>query len=781
MIKNYVLLAVRNLLKKKGITSINIVGLALSMACCIVIYFFVSFTNGLDKFHKKADHIYLVTHLPDNPSGKLIGRAPSPISKQLEQNYSAVLRTTRIQKLSAVVGSGNRFFNESVQFCDPSLFDMFSFPVIWGDTKELPPSNMVITREFAKKYFTEENPVGKLLVVRIGENQFTMRVGAVIDQRKDQSSFHLSLILPYSLLKGLGLSTGSWDFFTSATFIQISDLDFVKNFSDHTTTLRDSYNEMNPSWPIKAFGLEPFKTLSQNAYRIESSISKGFGPPSGTTALIAIGVILLILSSLNYINTALGSATSRLKEIGMRKVMGGSRRSIALQFLTENFLIIISALLIALVVAYFFLTPAFDQLFGFGLIIDLSTLSFWVFIAILILTMTVISGGYPAFYLSAYQPIAAFSGERAVNRRKNSLLQFLVFLQFFLAFVSIVVGLIFKANEEFHKEKNLGYDLDNLLVLNPTNKKSCLTLLNQLSTLPHIQGIAGTSNHIGLNNKTKQVDYQNQGFKARVFTVGDNYLPLLKTTLLKGKGFDSSLANEGEILINQSFQQQLDIAIGSGVVEVAGKKFRVIGVIQDVYENAAEVNPQNMLFIKQSKEPRFLVVKLSNSKGEEAYGNIEAAWREIMPNEPFDAFYQSQIFARYFELLSGHSTVMSFTAVFTILLSCFGLFGMVSLKISDKMKDFSIMKILGATSKNLTSQILRMYMGLLLLAIVIGVPSSIYIAKHLFSIVYKNHIPIGWHYPIVGSVIMILVALFTTFGYIVKLVRHNPLVSVRAD
>lgn len=782
MIKTYFILAIRNLFKRKLITFINVFGLALSLACGLVIYFFVAYTQGLDGFHENAKDIYLITHDPDNREGQTYGRVPAPLGVYLENESSGIKAVARLQQASAVVRSGSKVFQESVQFCDGDFFDLFSFPVLEGSNEAFLPGQVVISRDMATKYFGTDEAIGQMLLFRIENKEFTVEVTSVIDAKKDDSSFRLGLILPYGQLKSLGHETDQWTYFATATFVHSPSQDLVRDFTHVTQAFTALHNESSSDWKIRRFQLQPLLTLSENTYRIRSVISRGYGSPSGTYAFIAIGIVLLILSSLNYINTALASATGRLKEIAIRKVMGSQRRDLVLQFLVENFLIILFATVFAVFLARFLLLPGFASLFGMALEFDLSSPAFWVFTTTLILAMTLLSGGYPAYYLSRYQPLDAL-GQVSTRRGNNVLSQVLVFVQLFIAFVAIVSGILFRANEQYQKKKDLGYNSENLLVLIPPDQSTFQVLKERLSANPSIKAWAGTDHHIGLQASSIDFEYKTQSYKAKLYGVGPDYLTMMGTTVINGNAFERSVDHAQDVIINESLLALLDadFQIEEQII-IQESKYRVRGVIKNIFERSSQIAPPPMIFFYENREyHQYFVAKTKSMDQAQTLAEIEKTWLEVVPTEPFNGFYQDQLFAGYFQFIAGHGKVMSFVALLTVLISSFGLFGLLSLKISEKLKDFSIMKIIGADSFTLIREIMKMYMGLLIMALLLGTPGSYFAVKALFSIVYQDHVAISWLYPLLGMMIMLVVTFVTTSGFMRKLLQHNPISSMRNE
>jgi len=496
MLKNYIKTAIRNLLKNKLSSFINIVGLAIAIGCVMVVYVYVSWEYSMDKFHVNRDKIFLLTNEINRDGNiQVWGFTPAPIGPLLKQDFPQIEKMVRVDGRGGIFRYDDKVFNEFIRFVDPDFLKMFSFGLKWGNNDALfDKSKIVISENISTKYFGEENPVGKHITITFGsQTAESFEIGAVFEKFPNTSSFSFGIVANYDKIKvaDTELDFDDWRDFISATFIQVKDPKDIEVISSKMDKYISIQNEARPDWPSQRYLFEPLTTLSLNSYKMGSSISSG-DDATGRIVLSIIGIFMLTLACFNYINIAVVSASKRLKEIGIRKVIGGNKKQLVFQFLSENLVIALFSLILGVGFGYFMFVPWFDQLFSIGLEFNLfSDPQLWIFLLAILLTTGLVSGAYPAFYISSFHAVDIFRGNQKFGS-KNLFSKIFLTFQFVLSFILIVGGIMFIQNAEFQKKRDWGYNQEQTLVIPVPDHAAYTQIKNKIIQNPNITSVAGS-------------------------------------------------------------------------------------------------------------------------------------------------------------------------------------------------------------------------------------------------------------------------------------------------
>ena len=788
MVKNFIKTAFRNLAKNKLISFINIFGLSMALSVGLVVYIFMDFAYGQDEFHENKESIFLLHNVVARDGAEEVwGDSPAPIGEMLKTDLPQVKDVARVESRRVVVKYEDKVFNEYVRFVDPSFLEMFTFPTTLGRKEALQdPSQVVISQLMAEKYFGERNPVGEQIVIIANDKKESFTIGGVAAPFPKNASFRFDMLLSFD--KKITIyddeDPNDWTKFIDATFVQLNDpqdIDLIRSQMDKYIALQNAADE---NWPAKAYVFEPLTTLSQNSYKIRGDISGG-NDPAGSIVLITIGTFMMLLASFNYINISISSATKRLKEIGIRKVVGGTRRQLALQFIGENLITCFFALLLGGIWARTIIAPWFDSQFSIGLELNFyQEPEAWGFLIVLLLITGIGSGAYPALYISSFRPVNILRGRQKFGK-KNTFTRLLLTFQFVLSMITIVFGVAFLQNGQYQQDRDWGYDQAQTLVVPVDNGKTYAALKNELLQRPGVLELAGSVNHIGRSVRLAVIDIDGQKHEIRQLDVGYDYLETLDVRLQKGRFFDEALVTDLEesAVVNQTFADNMgwEDPIGQSF-GLDSLTYTVVGVVADFhyYNFNNEIEPA---FFRMAKEDKFRYLSLKVGEGTisrtEAY--VKELWKKYVPDKPYAAFFQDEVFDEYFHQLEGHGKVMSFTAILATILSCMGLFGLVSLNVAARMKEFSIRKVLGAGLAAIFNGINRQYLLLLVIASILGLPVSYWLLGLFFKEVYTYHMPLTMIPLLVSAVCLFGVALITVSSQIYKVMASNPVEALRNE
>lgn len=789
MLKNYIKTAIRNLLKNKLTSFINIVGLAIAIGCVMVVYVYVSWEFSKDKFHVNSDRIFLLKNEINRDGNKQVwGFTPAPLGAMLKQDFPQIENIVRIDGRSGIFRHDDKVFNEFIRFTDPVFLEVFSFPLKWGENDALyDKSKIVLSENIAIKYFGEENPVGKQITITFGsQNPESFEVGAVFDKFPNTASFAFGILANYEKIKVAEpeYDFDDWKDFISATFIQMKDpkdTSIVSSKMDKYVALQ---NAARHDWPSESYTFEPLTTLSINSYKIRSSISSG-DEPTGRIVLSILGIFMLTLACFNYINIAVVSATRRLKEIGIRKVIGGNKKQLVFQFLSENLVITLFSLILGVGFGYFMFVPWFDQLFSIGLEFNLfSDPQLWIFLLAILLITGLVSGAYPAFYVSSFHAVEIFRGKQKFGS-KNLFSKFFLTFQFILSFILIVGGLMFIQNGNYQKKRDWGYNQEQTLVIPVPDHAAYTQIKNVILQNPDITSVAGSRNHLGRSAGLVAVEILSKNHEFRIIDVGEDYLETMGLRLKEGRFFDKNLATDIDqsVIVNQTLVENMgwNNPIGETMI-YDSTLYSVIGVLEDFHYFSFwnEIEPVFMRFTEEENY-RYLSAKVKPGSITKTSEYLADTWKEYYPDLPYNGFFQDQVFQNYFDNITGHGKLMGFNATLAIILSCMGLFGLVSLKVNSKMKEFSIRKVLGAGISHLINGVNRQFLWVLIIASIIGGPLSLFLTKTLFESVYTYYMPITVIPVLYSGVLLFFTAAITVSSQIYKVIVTNPVDSLRDE
>ena len=787
MFNSYLKIGFRNLSKHWGISFINIFGLALSIGCAITTFIFVDLMLHMDEFHSKKDRIYeLINHVSNESGAELWGINPMLLAEELALNNTAVRNTMRMEYVSGNVRNGDEVFSERLSYIDPSFLEIFDFELARGSRDVLDKKrNMLISHETAIKYFGDEDPIGKTLTVKLGGNQMqSFVVAAVLKKYPSNSSFGFNLMVPMSNFFDIkGNEKLDWDFLTNATFIELADGHHPSELDDQLADFAERHNVAASDWTIEKFELLPLDQMSLRDFEIKSSVSGG-GHPAGRVALSVLAIILLVLACFNYMNIAVASAAKRLKEIAMRKVMGSDRRNIVYQFLTENFILCSMALILGVLLSYYFFLPGFNSLFPVSIPFSFSSFQVAVyFFCGLLILVGFASGSYPAFYISKFQPVAILKGNQKLGG-KNWFSKILLTLQLVLAFMLVVGCFVFTDNAIYLSNKDWGYRADgvfSILVNDPGHMKS---LRQTAEANPSVEAYSEVKGHLGRSNWLTHVSVLETQLKTLHYQSTPNYLETLNLRLVEGKFFDPKASYPSKFaVINEKFAEKI------GWDEPLDKKFThdsidyyVIGVIEDFYTRNFYDEADPAFFTLGNEEDfKFFVVKTSEDQLFDVDDEFHRAWFEFAPNDPYSREFQRFAFDEFYRENSGNVKLMGTISAFAMILACLGLFGLLSFNLQRRMKEFGVRKVLGAGRLSIIKQANKEYIWIMLVAFLIGAPLGFALIIQLIQSVYPETQPFSF-VPFVLSVsIIVLTVALTITGQLLHVTRVNPVDVLRSE
>lgn len=729
MIKNYFILAYRNLLKNKVASGINIFGLSIAVGCSIAVFLFLHNYWTLDNFHENGERIFMVNHTVErNEQMQSWGTAPVPLGPMMEAELPQVEQSARFQYGSGTVQYNDLYFDELLMFADPALLEMFTFPLKYGNAEALGTSNtVIISNAIATKYFGEENPIGEQLTITLGEGLIQgFTVEGVAEPFPQNSGFYFNVLLNYNKRLDVGLASfDDWTNRTRGLFLLLNRPEDAEAVEEQMQRYLALQNAADEDWIMESFFLDNLANPIPNAHMTYWRATETTHPGM-VLMFVAIAGIMMALSCFNYVNISLGSASRRLKEIGIRKVMGGNKKQLVSQFMAENFLLCFLALGLGLIATQWVIIPAFNERFVMKISLTFAgNLTLWFFLAGLLAFTAFISGAYPAFYISSFQPVAIFQGKQRFAGKKWYTKVFLT-VQFTLAAIAVIAGVVMLMNGRYIEQLNWGYTPDHTLVVRLQESKQFPLLQDALVQNPNVRLVAGASSHIGEGISRVMVHVHDEATESVQYRVGASYFESLGLQLKEGRFFDTRFTSDASesIVVSALFLEAQGWESGlDQTVRIGDNTYTIVGVVEDFKFHPA-MHPQPLVFRQADAEAfRYLTVRVQPGTNEQVAASLEQSWKQLFPDNPYDVFIQADVFNAMFRSFDRVAQGMGYLSGLALIIACMGLFGLVAQNIARRMKEISIRKVVGASTSHLILLVNRGFFTLL--AIATGIASII--------------------------------------------------------
>ncbi len=807
MIKNFIKTAFRNLIKNKGFTVINILGLALGLATCLLIVFYVFDELSYDRFNTKADRIYRLNNdIKFGGNENSYAVSPAPAAAALKSDFPEIEQVARFRNQGGnQVRKGNQNIHEDMMiYADNSIFSIFTLPMISGspETALTAPHTIVITERTAKKYFGKTNVTGQVLTLN-DTSQY--KITCVIKDIPKQSHFNFDFFISMpTLAESRDQSWFSNNFNTYILLRPGTDHkkleaklgEFMRRHSaaQMQAVLHLTYQKFEQSGNYFRFSLIPLKKI--HLYSI-SQVELG---TNGNILYIyvfsAIAIFILLIACVNFMNLSTARSSNRAREVGVRKVLGSPRKYLIAQFLTESVLITFVAALIAVFTAWAVL-PLFNQMAGQELSVTPQIASWLLPLLIsLIIVIGCLAGSYPALFLSGFQPIEVLKGKLSAGFKGGMLRNFLVVFQFAISIFLIIGTLVIYNQLQYIQHKDLGYNRDHVLIV-----KDVWTLKNSAKTFKQeVKGIAGVQNATltgalptgGYGNSSSffkdPVLDQKRAVLSQIWSVDEDYIPTLNIKMVSGRNFSRDmLTDSASLVINQAAAKLLGFANPlnqllykpTDNMGLHLKKYHIIGVMRDFNFTSLRDNITPMM-LDLEEERGALSLKINSANIPLLISQVKDKWKQISPNQQFNYSFMDQEFDALYRSEERMGTIsVTFTSL-AIIIACLGLFGLAAYATEQRTKEIGIRKILGAQMSTIVAMLSKDFIKLVFIAIIIASPLAWW-AMHawLQSFAYRQSMQ-WWVVALAGSGAVLIA--FATISYqAIKAALTNPVNSLRSE
>ena len=649
---------------------------------------------------------------------------------------------------------------------------------------ETDPNKIILSENTSIKYFGDKNPLGEAMTFEFGSRKYTFEVAGVAEKFPYQRTMSFSVLVNFDQLKQVDTNVNltDWARFLDATFIQLDDPSAIANITQNVQQYVTLQNEVRKDYPATSFRFFPWTDLYQKGDDMRNTIT-GSTDGIGTLVLSIIAGFILVLAIFNYINIAIVSATKRLKEIGVRKVMGSTRKSLVFQFLAENVFLTLIALVLGFILGVTVLIPGFDQMFDIGMEFDIAQPSLWIFLLVLVVFTGLASGAYPALYISNFSAIHIFRGRLKFGGKNKMTKVFLTF-QYILACIAVVGGIMFTQNTAFQKNQDWGYNEETTLSANIFPATEVMQLMAAMESNPNIESIAPSKDHLSRRSGRMEIQLLEKDFDIVTLSVAPEYIETMQLEVIEGRSFEKGReADFQNVLVNERMAKILNPqgALGERFKSDT-LNFAVIGIIKDFHQqNFSEAIDPMIIKLSPEDEYAFVSMRVKPGTTVSTYEAMEEKWAELFPEKPFNGFYQEATLERYFQEMDGHGKLMRIVASMCIILSCLGLYGLVSLNVASRTKEFSIRKALGAGLKNLAFVINKQFVVFLAVALILGLPISYVLMNSLFETVYEVHKPITIVPFAIAFVIVVVMVVSTVSSQVKKVMTTSPTEGLRSE
>jgi putative ABC transport system permease protein len=798
MFWNYLKIAIRNLVRQRIYAIINVIGLAFGLAAVLIIALYIQHEVGYDRHIPYGDRVYRCVEI-QKPAGipeQHVAVIMGPLAGAMTSDFPEVELTTRMLYWGArpMVYNGKQYNQEYTIFADPSVLDMFGIRLILGDpaTAMTEPRSLVISESVAKKVFgSPEAAMGE--VVSFDDREVAFAVTAIMEDQPEQSHFQMQLLVPMAIFEERFPYLKSWDNNTLDTYLRLKPNADVKSLEAKFPAFIDKYTDSSEDWEWSLY-LQPVHDIHLQSGHIKFQVQNY---KQGSLWMVYIfgvtGLLIIVMACINFINMAIARSVKRAREVGMRKVMGANRWNLAYQFLGESVILTIIAVIIALVVVELML-PSISRILDIPLHIDF--IRNWIFnigLIGLILAVSLISGSYPALYLSRFQPIRVLKGRSASQGRSTGYLtKALVVLQF-----AITIGLLFCISiiyrqYQFMIGKDLGFNHENVLVVPlyaNNSPEETERIRDRLILNPDVLNFSFSAGSYGMGGDQSSLNIDDSvktAITCRMGWVDYDFFPMMKVPVVEGRNFSKQYALDEQeaIILNETAVKTLgwDDPIGKTFMPIGDTihKRKVIGVVGDYHYNTLHTKIEPAVYLIMPDRTYVALIKVSAGRHKEVIAFLEKTWAELFPGVPLEYYPFEDIITKNYSNEANILKIFTYLTILSIIISLLGLYGLTSLQTERRTREIGIRKAFGGSPWQIVSLVLKDFLVLIGISAVVIIPVSWYFLNQaLDNFAYR--IAIGADIALFSTLAVILIGILTILYHVLRAANTNPINALRYE
>jgi putative ABC transport system permease protein len=791
MFRNLIKIAFRVIRKDFSYSLINILGLTIGITSSIFILLYIIDELSFDRYHEKKDRIYrVVSHItePDDEFTWVVAQVP--FAPQVKADYPEVIDAVRFIGMGRTLFKHNEieFYEEDIFFGDSAVFNVFTYNLFRGDpsTALSEPNTIVVTETFASRYFGDEDPMGQSVEIEDGDSYKI--TGVMKDVPRNSHLRFDALVSKNTLPADFGQS---WGNFGVSTYILLQDdadyLAFQEKIQEYYERYMSGFKQIGITIE---YVLQPLTDIHLKP--IGSGETEQTGDITYLYIFGVVGIFMLIIASINYMNLSTARSSRRAREVGLRKVVGSNRGLLIGQFLTESTMLALVSFLLSLLLVFIFLSN-FNTLAGKDIPFNFLANPFVLLsFAGIIIFVGIFGGSYPAFFISRYNPIIIMKGVIGSGYSRFSLRKVLVVLQFAISLFMIISTWGVYDQLKYMKNKDVGFDKENIIrmILNTRDMRRQATVLKQsLQTIPNVLGVGGTNAPVGEGSgKNLLLVETPEGMQERGINMSvcdHDFIETLGITILEGRDFSEDIPADTlfGVLINETLAKRMNWD------NPIGKKFqfmgdsvnvmRVVGLMKDYHQTGLYNEIESYLLLYRTNN--FMVyVKLDDENITETIRLIEGKWNEMFPDQPFEYTWLKDDFDDQFEADERRGTIFTLFSVLTVIIACLGLFGLASYTVDQRTREVGVRKVMGADEKTIITLFSREFLILIGISILLAIPASYYFMYDwLQNFIFRTDISALIF--IISGIITLLIALATISLHTLRAGRINPADAIRYE
>ena len=803
MLKNYFKIALRNLRREPGYAFINIVGLAVGLACFLLILLYVQDERGFDGYHEKADRIYRVVETRATAEGgeRHLAYTMGPLAETLVRDFPEVTGAVHMLSRNGVGRrtmqyGPNRFYESDYLFTDPAIFEVFDFEWLNGDAQTAlnEPNTVVLTEAGARKYFGEEDPVGKILGL---EQYGDLRVTGLLRDPSPQSHLQFSMLISLNTIRANERWLEwmlTWRSSGFLTYLVLADGASPETVEAKLLPLLRQYRDEEEL--TRTPSLQALADIHFRSAHIDAERNHAEGDVAYLYIFSAIALFILLIACINYMNMATARSMRRAREVGMRKVVGAHRRQLVRQFLTESMVTALVALGLSLALMWLIL-PAFNSLAGkaltFGLLLEGP---FLLGLVVLILAVGAAAGSYPALYLSTFRPAQVLMGSGEVGRGASRLRRTLVVTQFALSIIMIVATVVVYEQLGYVQTKRLGFNKDHLVVIDINSgdvRGNWQTIKQELGQVSAVRAVSTSSRVPGEWKNLIRVEVVPEGapdtdrLTMTFFGIDQDFLDTYEIDLREGRNFSADFADSSAVLLNETAARLLGIDTPAGQpVRIPDMEFeaQVVGIVSDFHFRSLheQIGPLVLGFWSNPIQAIDYFTTRIAAGGDlpTIIDQLRAVHERFDPSHPFEYNFLDQRLGDFYETEQRVGTLFAIAALLAVLIACLGLFGLASFTAEQRTKEIGVRKVLGASVGSVVVLLSKDFLKLIALAFVVAAPLA-YFAMDRWLNDFAYRIEISWPIFLMAGLAALGIALLTVSYQAVRAALANPVESLRYE
>jgi putative ABC transport system permease protein len=809
MLKNYIVIACRNLFRHKVFSFINIVGLSIGIAASLLLLQYVAYERSYDRFHSNGHNIYRIRH---DIYKKGIIESRSAISYYgaavaIKENFQEVLRFVRLHRADGMFnyyrdnGEVISHYETKAFYADSTFFDVFSFPLVLGHKDKIlrSPNSLIISASAAKKYFGDSNPLGKTisLTTEWAGGQYTVE-GVFHDIPENTHLKFDFLFSIHNLLSNGQFKNGAWYWTNFYTYLVLKPDTDPTAFQQKLSSVIDTHlgRHLRKINSEEKFMLQPLTDIHLHS-DLGAEIALN-GDYRIVSFLLLISFFIIGIAWLNYINLSTAKATERAREVGLRKVMGSNKTQLIKQFLVESSVLTSLSVVIALFL-FVIILPHFNQLAGKEVMSELTGQNgFWIVTAIILILGSFLSGVYPAFVLSSFNPLATIKGKFIRNVGNAFLRKAMVVFQFGAAILLMIATMTVFRQLEFMRSQDLGFDISHKVIVRGPRLIKDESYLNTMDNFKNIlkgysdvKSVSASSEVPGkeifwANEFRLGTESENVRRITSILAVDEDFIPSYDIKLIAGRNFmkDHTTDFGAAVIINESALSLLgfedpELIIGENLI-LADQSKKIIGVVKDFHQMSLKQSKAPTVFQYIPWRQDYLTVSTNSKNLRATMASIENVYHDIFPENAFEYFFLDDQFNQQYQAEERAWKIFILSSALAILIACMGLFGLSSFMTIQRTKEVAIRKVLGATVTNITVLLSRDFIMLVLISFAVAAPVSWYlIDQWLQDFAYRINIP--WWAFLLSGLLTLVIAFLTVSFQSVKAAFKNPISSIKVE